>query len=742
MSVLAVSDRTQETAQNIGASTPITLLGVAGVGLQAFPARLDGQLVPYTIEHETSGQWEVGEGIYSHSAKTLARTIIYDNSNGNTSLVNFANGIVDVWIDLPAEKAVMLDADSDDLTLPGNLALAGAVTSGTWNATPITTAYGGTGLTGYAAGDTLYYVSGTTLTRRAIGAANTVSLSDGTKPTWAANLPYATLPTGNGTWDNGSGNTVTFAQNVTVSGTLTASGTFIGSAAAGSLTGTTLASNVVTSSLTTIGTLLGGAVPASLVTAGTFGAGGYTFPSTLSTSGLLTASAGLTVSSGQTFTVAGVTISGAPSAVSGTWAFTNASPFSLTNGQVLTVATTAQTVGAATLTIPNFAGISDTFAFVTLAQTLSNKTLASPTVTGTIALTGATVAGAPTWSSNQTFPQVTTGALIANGTVTFNGGTTAKVVYNSARTLSITFAGGGTSGGGIFLSQASNGTIASPTATASGDFLGSMLVQGYDGSSYISTGSIIFNATQAWSVGANGSSITIKTTPNGSATQATALTIGQDQSTTFAGLATGAFNGRFGPNFTIGNSGAAILSQAALRVASTITTSSGNGYGIIHNPTIVASANNDNLIGINIGPTLTPGSFTGLVYQAIVISSISVAGFTSPGNPVQLTIGQLTATGATSASSIELGAGPTGATNNYLIHATNFQLTSSGSLVTAAGFGCNGKTAQTAFASGGAAPAGGTGTAAGGWDTAAHRDAAITLLNNIRTALVNNGIMS
>jgi hypothetical protein len=40
------------------------------------------------------------------------------------------------------------------------------------------------------------------------------------------------------------------------------------------------------------------------------------------------------------------------------------------------------------------------------------------------------------------------------------------------------------------------------------------------------------------------------------------------------------------------------------------------------------------------------------------------------------------------------------------------------------------------------AAAGGVGTAAGGWDTAAHRDSAITLLNNIRTALVNNGIMS
>jgi hypothetical protein len=40
---------------------------------------------------------------------------------------------------------------------------------------------------------------------------------------------------------------------------------------------------------------------------------------------------------------------------------------------------------------------------------------------------------------------------------------------------------------------------------------------------------------------------------------------------------------------------------------------------------------------------------------------------------------------------------------------------------------------------GAAAPAGGTGATAGAYDTAAHRDAAITLLNNIRTALINLG---
>lgn len=48
----------------------------------------------------------------------------------------------------------------------------------------------------------------------------------------------------------------------------------------------------------------------------------------------------------------------------------------------ITHAVTTQTVSAPTLTIPDFAGVADTYAFVTLAQTLANKTLTAPTING------------------------------------------------------------------------------------------------------------------------------------------------------------------------------------------------------------------------------------------------------------------------------------------------------------------------------------------------------------------------
>lgn len=48
----------------------------------------------------------------------------------------------------------------------------------------LTTAAGGTGVSSYTAGDMLYYVSGTALSKLGIGAANTVMLSSGTAPSW------------------------------------------------------------------------------------------------------------------------------------------------------------------------------------------------------------------------------------------------------------------------------------------------------------------------------------------------------------------------------------------------------------------------------------------------------------------------------------------------------------------------------------------------------------------------------
>lgn len=50
-------------------------------------------------------------------------------------------------------------------------------------------------------------------------------------------------------------------------------------------------------------------------------------------------------------------------------------PLLLTNGQLVNIALTSQTVGTTTLTIPDFASVVDEFTFKTKSQTLTNKTL-------------------------------------------------------------------------------------------------------------------------------------------------------------------------------------------------------------------------------------------------------------------------------------------------------------------------------------------------------------------------------
>jgi hypothetical protein len=66
-------------------------------------------------------------------------------------------------------------------------------------------------------------------------------------------------------------------------------------------------------------------------------------------------------------------------------------------------------------------------------------------------------------------------------------------------------------------------------------------------------------------------------------------------------------------------------------------------------------------------------------------------------------------------------------------------MTLTGGLTVTVGFGCNGKTAQTAYASGGAVT---PGAGAFGFSSAANAAALATLVTNIRAALVAAGIMS
>jgi len=88
-----------------------------------------------------------------------------------------------------------------------------------WKTTPTTA--GGTGLTSYTAGDTLYYASGTTLSKLAIGSANTVMTSSGSAPQWSSSLSISSITdSGNLTFTGAGSRILADFSNATVTNRL------------------------------------------------------------------------------------------------------------------------------------------------------------------------------------------------------------------------------------------------------------------------------------------------------------------------------------------------------------------------------------------------------------------------------------------------------------------------------------------------------------------------------------------
>ncbi len=161
-----------------------------------------------------------------------------------------------------------------------------------------------------------------------------------------------------------------------------------------------------------------------------------------------------------------------------------------------------------------------------------------------------------------------------------------------------------------------------------------------------------------------------------------------------------------------------------------VTNTTGTGVGISHSTTVEPTSFSINSTGVTAGTygdaAHTPvinvnasGQITSLTSDSIAIANTQVSGLgtmsTENSNAVAITGGTITGAAVSALSSLQAN-GP---------------------------FGCNSATAQTAYVSGGAVSAtGATNTSPYGYTTAAQANGIVTLLNNIRAALVANGIMS
>ena len=117
---LITADRVYDTTTTTGTSA-LSVSGTAPTGYRTFSAVMTtNDTCYYAAVHQTANEWEVGVGTYS-SSNTLTRTTILASSNSN-SAVNFSAGTKNVYITMPAAKAVQVDAS-------GNVGIGTTLTS-------------------------------------------------------------------------------------------------------------------------------------------------------------------------------------------------------------------------------------------------------------------------------------------------------------------------------------------------------------------------------------------------------------------------------------------------------------------------------------------------------------------------------------------------------------------------------------------------------------------------------------
>jgi hypothetical protein len=212
---LVIADRVKETSTSIGTGT-IVLSG-ASSGYQSFAVIGNDNQTYYTIADQGGGlNWEVGIGTYYSANTSLSRTTILASSSAGAA-VSFGSNTKDVFVTLPAEKAVL--DDLANIVSIANLTSSNVlITGGTINNVSLNNiTYGGLGTMSTQDANAVAITGGTI---------NNVSLSNvtygglGTMSTQNANAVAitggnATVTTLNAT----TGNVVSFvSSNVAITG--------------------------------------------------------------------------------------------------------------------------------------------------------------------------------------------------------------------------------------------------------------------------------------------------------------------------------------------------------------------------------------------------------------------------------------------------------------------------------------------------------------------------------------------
>ena len=186
-------------------------------------------------------------------------------------------------------------------------------------------------------------------------------------------------------------------------------------------------------------------------------------------------------------------------------------PLLLTQGQLVNISLTSQTVGATTLTIPDFASVIDEFTFKTKAQTMSNKTFVAPvlgaaTATSINGLIITTTAGTLTIANNASAALVTSG----NYSITLTATAATNVTLPTTGTLA-TLAGAET----FTAKLGYNGLVVTPNtgAITTGTWTATVVSPVYGGTGIANNVASTITITGAYSLGLTLSAATALTLP-------------------------------------------------------------------------------------------------------------------------------------------------------------------------------------------------------------------------------------